>query len=47
MFEAIAQLLAHWLDLFGQAGSRRAWPIMVGLLLLISILCAVAFWTNS
>ena len=47
MFEAITQLLGHCLDLFGQAGSRRAWPILVGLLLLISILCAVAFWTKS
>jgi hypothetical protein len=44
MFDFVADLLGHLFGLFGQAGSARAWSILIGLLVLTSVACALMFW---
>ncbi len=44
MLDFIAQFLGHLFDFLGQAGSPRAWSLLIGLLVLISIACALLLW---
>jgi hypothetical protein len=47
MLDFIAQLFDHVFSLLGQAGSRHAWPILLGSLILISLACALLLWASG
>lgn len=44
MSDFVAQVLGHLFDFLGQAGRPRAWSLLIGLLVLISVACALLLW---